>query len=316
MQSHWTLLLLALFASETKPAVTGFENFLYTSASDLQSIQRQMLRSDIAGVQIVYSWKQLEPEKGKYDFSQIENDLAFMNQHQKKMFLQIQDRFFSPEAKYVPQYLMTDPAYTGGLVPQKDNPGEGVPQASGWAAEQWNPEVRKRYQALLQALAKRFDGKIYGINLPETAVDIDTKHDKTGFTCGKYFEGEMENLTFAKHVFMQSYVLQYVNFWPCEWNNDHGYMQRAFDLAVKIGAGLGGPDVVPYRKGQMDNSYPFFSRYKDRLSMVAMAVQEPTLTYRNPKTRKRFTRQEFESFGRNYLGARIIFWSASSPWLN
>ena len=33
---------------------------------------------------------------------------------------------------------------------------------------QWNPAVRARYQALLKALADRFDGKVFAVNLPET----------------------------------------------------------------------------------------------------------------------------------------------------
>jgi hypothetical protein len=65
----------------------------------------------------------------------------------------------------------------------------------------------------------------------------------------------------------------------------------------------------------MSNSYPFFAKYKNRLNVVAMAVQEPTLTYKNPKTGKRFTREEFEKFATGYLGATMIFWSASTPWL-
>ena len=35
--------------------------------------------------------------------------------------------------------------------------------------------MRQRYRALLAALAKRFDGEVYGVNLPETAIDLDEK---------------------------------------------------------------------------------------------------------------------------------------------
>jgi hypothetical protein len=180
---------------------------------------------------------------------------------------------------------------------------------------QWNGALRTRYQALLAALGKAFDGRVYGVNLPETAIDIDMKHDASGFDCDAYFEAEMANLAAARAVFAKSHVVQYVNFWPCEWDNDHGYMARLFAYAVDHGVGLGGPDVIPHRKGQMNNPYPFFHRDKGRLDLVAMAVQDPTLTYTNPKTGKRFTRDEMVAFARDYLGADIIFWSASSPWL-
>jgi hypothetical protein len=46
-----------------------------------------------------------------------------------------------------------------------------------------------------------------------------------------------------------------------------------------------------------------------------MAVQEPTLTYTNPATKKPFTREEFVAFAEDYLGVDIIFWATASPWL-
>jgi len=47
-----------------------------------------------------------------------------------------------------------------------------------------------------------------------------------------------------------------------------------------------------------------------------MAVEEPTLTYTNPQTGKRFTRDDFVSFARDYLGADIIFWTPQATWLH
>ena len=65
----------------------------------------------------------------------------------------------------------------------------------------------------------------------------------------------------------------------------------------------------------MKNSYPFFHRHKDALPLIAMAIQEPTLTYTNPETDEKFTREEFVDFARDYLGVDIIFWSLDAPWL-
>lgn len=291
------------------------ENFLYTGSGDLE-LNRQILeRPDIGGVQIVYNWRQLEPEKDRYDFSAIEKDLAIADSLKKKLFIQVQDRFFEPTAKRVPDYLMTDPAYGGGLAPQFDNPGENQPVGYGWVAMQWNPAVRDRYQQLLTALAKAFDGRVYGVNLPETSIDLSTANPPAGFSCDAYFDAEMQNLVFARRAFAKSQVVQYVNFWPCEWDNDHKYMSRIFDYAARNNVGLGGPDIIPGRKGQMKNSYPFFNRYKGKLAFVGMAVQEPTLTYKNPKTGKPFTKAEFQAYADDFLGANVIFWSSASPWL-
>ncbi|RXM39174.1 hypothetical protein BOQ62_13570 [Chryseobacterium sp. CH21] len=291
------------------------QNYIYTSSGDLHNIEKMITREDIGGVQIVYNWKALEKSKDVYDFSVIEKDLDYLTSLHKKLFIQLQDRFFEPQARYIPDYVLNDKEYAGGLVPQFDNPGENKPIGSGWVTQQWNPAVRMRFQKLIGELAKKFDGKIQGINLPETSIDIEMKKDQTGFSCDRYFQAELENLKFTKSVFHDSYVLQYVNFFPCEWDNDHKYMSRLFDFAYKNNIGLGGPDIVPNKKGQMKNSYPFFNQYKGKLPFVAMAVQEPTLTYKNPKTKKPFTKEVFTEYAENYLGVKIIFWSVESPWL-
>jgi hypothetical protein len=305
--SFW---LLPASAQSPAPA-----NFLYTTSGSLSEIRPLLYRPDIDGVQIVYSWKALEPSKDRYDFSQIEADLEVLDRAHKKLFVQVQDRFFRPQDKNVPAYLLNDPVYAGGLTPQSDNPGEGQPPGSGWVAIQWNPHVRERFQLLLSVLAKQFDGRIYGINLPESAIDIDVRQHPAAFTCDSYFAAEIENIKAARTAFRKSFVVQYVNFWPCGWNNDHDYIGRVFAIASASGIGLGGPDVVPWNKAQMANSYPFFHRYKGKLPLVALAVQEATLTYTNPATDKKFTKAEFIDFARDYLGANIIFWSTSSPWL-
>jgi hypothetical protein len=310
-------LLLCLLHVLVAPARAAADplNFLFDDSDDLASHAALIERPDVAGVQIVYSWKSLEPEENEYDFSRVEADLAFLSQRGRKLFVQVQDRFFLIGARNVPRYLLESPEYGGGLAPQTDNPGEGQPEGHGWVAMQWNPAVRARFQALLRALGHRFDGRVHGINLPESAADIDRDRDHTGFDCDRYFEAELENARVAREAFRKSYVVQYVNFWPCGWNDEHRYMSRFFEFAERNRVGLGGPDIVPWREAHMKNSYPFFNRYRGRLDLVAMAVQEPTLTYVNPATLRPFTREEFVAFARNYLGVDVIFWSASAPWL-
>jgi hypothetical protein len=105
------------------------------------------------------------------------------------------------------------------------------------------------------------------------------------------------------------------NFWPCEWKDNRRYMSRAFAYAADHGVGMGGPDIMPFNKAQMDNSYPFLHDYRGKLKIVAMAVQEPTLEYINPETGKPYTKEGFVSFARDYLGVDVIFWAYIAPWL-
>ncbi len=314
MRRFLLAIALAVLPASTH-AQDGVEplNYVFAGGSNASDVSGLLERRDISGVQILYTWKQLEPEQGTYDFSAIERDLATTEALDRKLWIQLQDRFFLPNARNLPDYILTEPQYEGGLERQITFIAEGEPEGAGWVAKQWVPALRQRFQALISALAEQFDGKIAGINLPETAIDIGEGDSQ--FDCEGYFNGELENARHASAAFRQSLVVQYINFWPCGWGDDNGYFTRFFAAAEQDGIGLGGPDIVPWRRGQMKNSYPFFHDYRGRLPVVAMAIQEPTLSYTNPDTGKRFTRADFLDFATEYLGVDIIFWSKDSPWL-
>ncbi|MGO8034535.1 hypothetical protein [Rhizobium leguminosarum] len=203
MKPLQSLLFACAVLVSLHPAAFAAENFIYTSSGELEASKALLSRPEISGVQIVYNWKGLEPAKGQYDFWQIEKDLALTQSLNRKLFIQVQDRFFEPKARNIPEYMLNEPEYDGGLTAQFDNPGENKPVGSGWVAQQWNPAVRERYQALLKALAEKFDGKVYGVNLPETAIDLDPKHEPKGYSCDAYLEGEMANLAFCKEGLRQ-----------------------------------------------------------------------------------------------------------------
>src|SRR3990167_6367324 len=289
--------------------------FLFLGGDQANSYKDNFKNSCVSGAQIIYSWKQLEPKKDVYDFSKIEEDLRFLNKIHKKLFIQLQDRSFEPTIFNVPDYIREDKIYHGGVAMQYDSPGEGKPITSGWVARVWDPAVRERFQLLLQTLATQFDGEIYGINLPETAVDFDTNNLPEGFTQDKYFYAELENLAALRKAFYKSFVMQYINFFPGEWNNNHRYMSKLFSYAMRHQIGLGGPDVVPYKMAQMKNSYPFFHKLKGKL-LTGMAIQEPDYTYKNPKTGEPYNFSDFYNFTKDYLGARLLFWNVQEPFFS
>ena len=160
--------LSPFFSAETpvSAAPSPPANYLFLDDGEVGAYRSLLSRSDVAGAQRVYSWRSLEPRKGRYDFDAIERDLAAVQAVHKKLFVQVQDRFFESKARNLPNYLLTDPQYAGGLAQQADYGGEGKPVGSGWVAKQWNSNLRARFQALLAALAAQFDGRITGINLP------------------------------------------------------------------------------------------------------------------------------------------------------
>lgn len=299
-----------VFGQNTLPKL-----FLFLGKDQAGDHEEALKNPCVSGVQIIYSWKQLEPEKNQYDFSKIEADLAFLNKIHKRLFIQLQDRSFEPTVFNVPNYIRNEKIYHGGIALQYDFAGEGKPITTGWVARVWDPTVKKRFHLLIQKLASQFDGKIYGINLPETAIDFPAKNYPLGFTPDNYFYAELENMGILRKAFRKSVVIQYVNFFPNEWNNDKHYMRRFFSYAMNHHIGLGNPDTVPYRKEQMKNSYPLFHKFKNQI-LVGTAIQEPDYTYKNPETGRSYKFADFYNFSQKYLGATILFWNVQEPFFS
>src|SRR4249919_3060730 len=124
----------------------------------------------VEGVQVKYTWRQLEQGKDKYVFDALRTDLSLVHAKGKKLFVQVQDATFGLEFMPVPKYLREDPTYHGGVAQQASYP-DGKPEEAkpyGWGARRWDPAVRERFLRLLATLGKEFDGEIEGINLPES----------------------------------------------------------------------------------------------------------------------------------------------------
>jgi len=275
---------------------------------------------DFDGAQIAYSWRQLEPGKDEYDFSLIREDLAFLSSKGKKLFVQIQDVSFSEKWIQVPRYLLRDPQYRGGADKQYNykyvDHRETDVKVLGWMARRWDENVRARFKKLLVELGKEFDGKIEGVNLAETAFDI----GDTGalfpkdFTFEKYRDGIIANMQAMRAAFPKSVVLIYANFMPGEWlpSEDKGYLRAVYEAARKLNVGVGGPDLLPYKRAQMNNSYPLI-RAASAHVRVGLAVQDGDYQHVNPQTNKEVTIGEIIQFGKDYLGVDYIFWCTEEP---
>lgn len=203
-----------------------------------------------AGAQIMYPWRILEPERGIYDFSAIEEDYEYLLSMGKRLFIQLQDVTFNPEIKAIPGYLIAE-EFAGGALPQYND--EGV--IEGWVAKRWNPQVQQRFALLLDTLGKVYDGKIEGINLQETSIGIDSGSD-TSYSPGKYAESVKINMASLKRAFPHSTTMQYANFMPGEWlpGDDRGYLRSIYDYGEEIGVGLGGPDLMVHRKPNLNHT--------------------------------------------------------------
>jgi hypothetical protein len=270
------------------------------------------------GAQLKYSWRQLERGEGGYDFSELQHDLEFLKSKGKRLFIQVQDASFDPTIVPIPQYLVKDPKYHGGADKQYSISGDDEAHAkpAAWVARRWDPAVRGRFGKLLLALGKEFDGKIEGINLPETAVDFGESGRlfPEGFTAQGYRDAVIANMTALKQAFPRSVAMQYANFMPEEKGDTQlNYLRSIYRKAAELGVGLGGPDLLPYKPGQMRHSYPLLREYTGRIP-TGIAVQDGNYEHTNPKTGREVTVAELCEFGTEYLQVQYIFWCTQEPY--
>lgn len=270
------------------------------------------------GVQVTYSWKQLEPEKDKYDFELINEDLKLLQKHSKKLFIQISDVSFYMKYNNTPNYVLTDTIYHRGANKQYEfkNNNEDDYEEQGWVTRRWDTAVQKRLHKLYSALGKQFDGIVEGISTAETSVTFGSGQlHPPGFTFSRYKDAFIENLAALKKAFPKSTVIAYANFMPGGYRptEDITLLRAIYEFSWANGIGLGGPDLFPYKRGQMNNSYNLI---KDSYTKVptSLAVEDGNYDYINPKTSKQITTEEIYDFAKNYLKLTYIFWGTEKPY--
>jgi hypothetical protein len=295
----------------------SIQHFVYFSRDRELIIDHPLLSHPMfKGAQIMYSWRELEPEKGKYDFSILKEDYEYLKKNDKKLFIQLQDVTFNPKNKPIPDYLLTN-EYDGGAVMGRNDDGK----PSGWIAKRWNKKVRERFALLLQALGKEFDGKIEGINLQETSIDANSKTDST-FTDNGYVTGLMENMLAMKKAFPSSVTMIYANFMPGEWlpGNNKGYLRSIYQYGEKIGVGLGGPDLMVTRKGQLNHALAMMHEANYTVPL-GIAVQDGNYigaTGDINEEQKKKAHQNIvpllHAFAKDFLKINYMFWVNQEPY--
>ena len=272
----------------------------------------------ILGAQLKYTWRELEPEMDRYDFSSLREDLSFLLRRRKRLFIQIQDVSFDERIINVPDYLLNDPVFRGGIARKYEfeDDDESKPISDGWVARRWDPAVRTRFARLLAALGREFDGRLEGVNLSETSIGFGesvTRHPE-GFTHDGYLEAIKEQMHAMKEAFSHTATIQYANFMPGEWLpwEDNGYLRGVYAYADRIGVGVGGPDLMPFRKGQLNHSYPLIAGRAEDV-VAGVAVQWGNLEQIDPSTGDRITVRELVRFAEEELHLDYMFWGIQEP---
>jgi len=319
------LVLLALLMaagtahSTSKPVeTTGPQNFIFFNL-DRQRIREPSFLENpgIVGAQLKYTWREVEPERDRYVLDNIIGDLEFLEANGKQLWIHLQEVSFDDRLN-VPDYLVVDPEFTGGAAKKYEyDETREVAEFDGWVARRWDPAVIERLDLLFQAMSVTLDGRIAGINLAETSVGFGRTEDlrPAGYTLESYASGIQSIMTAAGNAFRKSHVIQYANFMPGEWLpwQDQGYLRGIYSHAERIGVGVGGPDLLPHRRGQQNHCQELI-RERGSSVVAGLAVQWGNLEDVNPATGERVTVKELSDFARDSLRLDYVFWGMQEPY--
>jgi hypothetical protein len=248
----------------------------------------------LQGAQVRYRWADLEPRKDVYDFSSVEKDLQTLQSHGKRLVIQILDRAFATKTPQgiVPEYLMTEPEYNGGLAKT----------SSGYVARIWEQPVMDREIALYRALARRFDAEPYleGVTGEETTMSFgknrppDFSNDQLAAQLKRWIEAN-------RAAWPRTNLFVYTNFLS-------GKLGGLISLCATSGCGVGGPDVLPPPGNGTEGDRILTGKvggadYRGRMP-IAYGVQTPALGGKEGT----FTPAQLFDHAYSTLHANYIFW--------
>lgn len=293
------------------------KNFIFFNRDRERISEASFLKTEsVVGAQLKYTWRELEPKRDQYELGEVLADLNYLEKHGKRLFIQIQDVSFSERAN-VPNYLINDPEFNGGVARQHEYKGESEPVFDGLVARRWDPAVIARFEKLLRAIGEKLDGRIDGVVFAETAVGFVDHGDlkPVGFSYDGYAQGVRAIMSAARKALPKSTIIQYANFMPGEGlpDNDKGYLRSIYEHGAKIGVGLGGPDLLPHRLGQQNHSLKLLAERESDV-VAGLAVQYGNLSARNPTTGKKVTVAELYSYAKDQLNLDYIFWGIQEPY--
>ncbi len=264
----------------------------------------------LRGVQIRYSWAELETSYGVYNFTSIDRRLAELAAQNKRLVILLQIKSFDPKIIPVPEYLKAG-IYDEGIF-AFNNGGSAI--IKGHNIKLWNYKVRDRLVALVSALGKRFNSHPYfeGIGLTETSMGFPIK--TLSSTQVDYF---YSNLLIVNRNMRDSFpntmTFQFTNY-------PRPALKSFIENLSAMGTGLGGPDTFiedpglnyPGDKYSPSGVYSYYPKLSGIIPLTPSVMQSNYENTRWDGTGREPTILELLTFARDKLKANYIFWTRAT----
>lgn len=268
----------------------------------LSMVYKELQRtSALRGVQIRYSWAELETSEGVYNFSAIAKRLSELSAIGKRLIILLETRSPDSADGLVPDYITTS-TYEGGVFAYNGTAQQGS------NIKLWNPLIRDRMTALIRALGNRFNSNAYfeGIGLTETAMGLPIV-PLTSTQINDYYANMLNLQQQMRNYFPNTVTFQFANY-------PRPILESFVGSLKAMGAGLGGPDVFPEEPGLLYPGTPkgVYNYYPEQSGIVPLTPSVMSDNYLNTRydgTGHQPTILELLTFARDTLKANYIFWT-------
>lgn len=243
----------------------------------------------IRGVQLSYTWRELETTKGVYDFSKIDKDIEFYGKSGKRIVIFLKTKSFidlSPAPDYMSDYVCSY-----------------VTRSTGKNIKLWLDETKFRLEELIRELALKYDTHpmIEAITFNETALGCSL----TTTQIDGYFNNLIYILEKAKFYFKHTNVIQFVNF-------PKSIFTKLTDAMLLHKIGMGGPDTFPNDSSLVDGIYKFYPKFNNVLPVTPSVQHENYITKCFNCAPELVTVEELYEYTKTNLFATHVFWTRSN----
>jgi hypothetical protein len=257
--------------------------------------------SNVQGVNKRYFWRTLEPEKDKYDFSFIKQDLDYCAKHNKQLIVFLIDRAY----------------WKKGAVPNYLKEHEWKKEGGGFSPIRWHPEFVERFIAIGNAIADQFNNhpNFEGIAIQETSMSIPSNVlTQYNYTTEKYRDALLSILNGFGTSFSKSNVFWYQN--GIEGSNEI-IRQIADSISFRENIIMGGPDILPHRKW-LGQTYKIYGDYKDKIKLFCSAQDDSYYHHKNdirlsenePIHEEGYlTMEDIFLYARDEMYTKYLFWN-------
>ena len=258
------------------------------------------------GLQLRYTWAELEGDEDRFDFSRIKEDLDRVSKYKKRLHVLLMLKSFAGGNRPVPEYLERKaergPATFNIGIEEKQAPG-GPRKRSGQNIALWEPQVLKSLEKFLQAMGRELDSHpaLEGVAFNETSLgkadrDISDEDRK------QFFENLASANRTMRKAFPTTVTIQFVNF-------PRYAIPILVDQMDDYGIGLGGPDVFLDDRSLRDNVYTRYPGLAGKVPLAPSIQYENYVALKHQGERTSVPLEDLYNFARNELRANYLFWT-------